>query len=157
FSGTVSSREGAALEGATVNVNRETVRTDAHGVFSLLAAADENDRYVVTVTKPGYVPLSRVFDDGVGATTWHLVPAQVTTVNPRHSTNLKGGDRQGRRGAPLRIAANALVDENGAPPSGPVEVALATLDPDAAPLPGNDGGVDATGQEVVLNQFGGVY
>jgi hypothetical protein len=157
FSGTVTNREGAALEGATVNVNRVTVRTDAHGVFSLLAAEDENDRYVVTVTKPGYVPLSRVFDDGVGATTWRLVPAQVTTVDPRHKINIQERDSQGRRGAHLRIAANALVDENGAPPSGPVDIALATLDPDAAPLPGNDGGVDANGQEVVLNQFGGVY
>ncbi len=46
-----------------------TLTTDIHGVFST-AAAGGSDRYVVTVTKPGYVPQSRIYDDGVGI--WQL-------------------------------------------------------------------------------------
>jgi len=155
FSGTVTGRDGAVTPGAMVKVNDATVTTDAHGVFSMLAAEDQNDRYVVTVTKPGYMPLSRIFDDGAGGTSWHLAPAQVTTVDPRRDIDVQERDGRGR-GARLRIAADSLVDESGAPPGGPVNVALATLDPDAAPLPGNDGGVDAGGHQVIISQFGGV-
>jgi hypothetical protein len=154
FSGLVTGPDGMPIAGAMVNINDATLATDRHGVFSMLAAEDVNDRYVVTVMKPGFVPQSRILDDGVGATSWHLVPAQVTMVDPRRNINIL---ERGRGAAHLRIAADSLVDESGNPPRGPVNVTLATLDPDAAPLPGNDGGIDAAGREVIINQFGGVY
>jgi hypothetical protein len=157
FSGVVTGRGGAVVPGAMVQVNDATIATDRHGVFTILATEDPNDRYVVTVMKPGYVPLSRIFDDGGGGTSWRLVPAQVTMVDPRRNINIQERESPGHKGAHLRIAADSLVDESGAPARGAVNIALATLDPDHEPLPGNDGGIDAVGRKVVINQFGGVY
>ena len=94
-----------------VRVNDATLATDRHGVFTILAAEDPNDRYVVTVTKPGYVPLSRIFDDGEGATSWHLMPAQVATVDPRRNINIQERESPGHKGTHLRIAADSLRDQ----------------------------------------------
>ena len=99
------------------------------------------------------MPASRVYDDGVAGTTWRLVPAPATQFDSTRPIELDE-----RNGAHVSIPANSLVNENGSLERLPVFVSLVTLNPDVAPLPGDDGGIQADGRTpVIINQYGGVF
>ena len=59
-----------------------------------------------------------------------------------------------RRGAELKIPANALVDEANAPYTGTVRVAMTTLDPGRRSIPGDYRATTSGGKEMELLSFG---
>ncbi len=154
FSGVVSEGHGRAVAGATVSVNGIAVITDAAGAFALTVPESDADRYVMNVTKRGYVLLSRIFDDGVAGGRWRLHRAHLTTIDPTRPVDVVDPRRHGLR---LRMPANALVDSLGARARGRLTVAMASLDADREPLPGDYSAVGRDGAPGYLDVLGAAF
>lgn len=145
FSGVVSGTNAPILAGAVVEVNGRNATTDATGRFQL--TIPEASRYVLNIRKPGYGLVSRIYDRGVIGGSWIMTRASVATVDPtkpisvvnsRIPSDCPGALRPARQaardcapGISVQLPAGALVDAQGRPPRGPVQVELATVDPRA--------------------------
>ncbi|HEX6203969.1 MAG TPA: carboxypeptidase regulatory-like domain-containing protein [Thermoanaerobaculia bacterium] len=155
FSGRVVGAGGKPVAEARVTVGGKVGTTDARGVFNLVVPPAR--RYVLNVSSPGYVPLSRLFDRPSNGHVWRLVPAQVTQVDPRRAIELvdRRPDlaRRQLQGASVRIPAGALVDATGRRPSGTLTATFATLDLAADEAPGDWIARD-DGDEVGLVSYG---
>ena len=142
FSGrAVDKSSNAPVPGAAVTVNGTTATTDGNGFFRLKVPLA--DRYVMNIDKRGFALFSRVVPVELTGQTWRLVRAQSQVVDPTQpisvSDNRPELERLKIRGMRVRVPANALVDSNGAPPSGPLTVLLATLNIADAEAPGDWG------------------
>ena len=159
FSGTVvRKQDGAPVAGAEVVVNGQTAKTDGNGFFSVNAPL--NDRYVMTIDRVGFATFSRVVDSGLTGQTWPLVSTQSQTVDPTQVIDLVDGrpelERKKRKGARIRVPANALVGPGGAPPTGPLTAHIATLLIDEGEAPG-DWGAMLGGKEMNLISYGAAF
>ncbi len=156
FSGrVVDQRTGLPVEKADVSANSVPTQSDANGFFSVHAPI--NKRYVLNITKFGYALFSRVVDAGETGQTWRLVPAQLDIVDPRGPLVLVDKrpelGKQERRGATVRVPANALVDAAGNPPPGLLTSSLVTHNIADGEAPG-DWGALSGGKEVNLISYG---
>jgi hypothetical protein len=75
FSGVVSGTDHKLLDGAIVEVNAQTVKTNAQGWFSIYVP--ESDKYVFNIRRSGYGFYSKVYDRSVAGGHWTLVRATV--------------------------------------------------------------------------------
>jgi hypothetical protein len=176
FSGKIVSNLGGPVAGAVVEISGKTTKTDGNGSFMLPVSLES--RYVLSVSKDGFAPLSRIAETGILDRTYTLTQATVEKVDPTQDVVIKdklslkgcqgplssraridwetvlvGNKRPSGRdledlqklfnqpkqcspGVTIALSANSLVDENGNPPSGPVNLSLATADlfaPDGMP------------------------
>lgn len=179
FSGTVSATDAPVVPGASVEVNGKSVLTDTQGYFQLFV--DENPRYVLNIRKPGYALVSKIYDGSLVGGRWTLTRASVTPEDPTRlidvrntrrpgdcpgslSSRLDRGDKYQRRtqrkkecgpGIRVRIPPSSLVDADGKPPSGKVEVALSTVDVEAPDgMSGDYTAVDTVGNARVMETYG---
>jgi len=173
FAGTVKATDAPVVAGADVDVNGTTAHTDATGAFSVYVK--ERAQYVLNIRKAGYGLVSKIYDNAIVGGVWTLTRASVLTVDPtqpidvaneRRPTDCPGslGDQARRQGKPtdgcgpgirVQIPANSLVDGAGNPPTGPVQVALTTVDL-AAPdgMPGDYSARDSSGSPFVMESAG---
>ena len=173
FAGTVKGTDAPVLAGADVNVNGATTRTDATGAFSVYVK--ERARYVLKHRQGRLRPRSKIYDNAIVGGVWTLTRASVLSVDPtqpidvanaRQSSDCPGSlsEQARRQGKPpdgcgpgirVQIPANSLVDSAGNPPSGPVQVALTTVDL-AAPdgMPGDYSARDSSGNPFVMESAG---
>jgi hypothetical protein len=172
FAGVVSATDRPVVAGARVEVGGVTTTTDATGAFSLYVP--EQPRYVLNIHKDGYGPVSKIYDNGLTGGAWTLTRATVATVDPTKPIDVvnvrRPGDCPGsfsdqlkRQGKPtecgpgirVQIPANSLVDANGKPPSGPVQISLTTVDlPSRDGMPGDFTAVDPSGQPSYIESYG---
>jgi hypothetical protein len=150
FAGRVINDRGNAVAGAEVSIDGSSTETGEDGSFALRGGA--GGRHVINVTKNGYVPLSRVHVGG-GVTDLVLIMSKAEVIAFAPSQPVDVEDSKGTR---LVLGANALVDENGEPPKGPVTVQMHTYDLMEEEMVGNMEAVDENGQEVVLQSVGAV-
>ena len=175
FSGLVRATNAPFVPGAFVEIGGRTATTDANGRFELVV--DEAPRYVINIGKAGYMPVSSVSDMGVIGGDWTLTRASVVAADPTQtidvtnqripsdcpgslSSQVAAKGKQGQCGPGIRVVipANSLIGSNGLPPSGPVSIALATVDPGAPDqMPGDSSAVDANGNTARIVSFGGGF
>ena len=127
------------------------------------------------IHKAGYGLASKIYDNAIVGGVWTLTRASVLSVDPtqsidvanaRQSSDCPGSlsEQARRQGKPpdgcgpgirVQIPANSLVDSAGNPPSGPVQVALTTVDL-AAPdgMPGDYSARDSSGDPFVMESAG---
>jgi Carboxypeptidase regulatory-like domain/Bacterial Ig domain len=140
FTGTVKDPAGTPIADAKVTVGDQVVQTDAEGFFRVKAA--NAARYVLTVKAAGHALWSRAFDaDAVGLDVV-LKPAKRFTADPTADIEVQ----EGADGATIRVPAGSLVDADGNPPAGPVDVLVSTYDPDQEGFPGD--GLGEIGGEI---------
>jgi hypothetical protein len=140
FTGNVKDPAGTPLANARVTVGDQVAQTDAEGFFRLKVA--NAPRHVLTVKAPGHALYSRAFDaDAVGLDVV-LKPAKRFTADPTVDIEVQ----EGADGAVIRIPAGSLVDAEGNPPAGPVDVLVSTYDPEQEGFPGD--GLGETGGEL---------
>lgn len=65
------------IRNATVTVGGALGKTDANGWFSLAAAPQSDDRYVLNIARSGYAAMSRVYDKDATGATYEMIRAQV--------------------------------------------------------------------------------
>lgn len=80
FAGRVLSNAGSPIDEARVEINSQTTATDRQGYFKLRIAPSE--RYLLTIRKKGFAPLSKIYQKDVEGKTWVLTQATVVTVDP---------------------------------------------------------------------------
>ncbi|HKH47666.1 MAG TPA: PKD domain-containing protein [Thermoanaerobaculia bacterium] len=177
FTGTVVAGSGVgAVRDAAVEVNGQTARTNAAGLFSLSVPGDAS-RYVLTIRKEGFQILSKVFDAPVIGRTYRLIEAEKFVFEAGEGIRMTeregcqrrraSADRQGKEGRPLGVSPcgaeviippGALVDGRGNPVTGRVNGYVASIDlrdPEGG-FPGEYAGVRRGGDEVGLNSLGAV-
>jgi hypothetical protein len=131
FTGTVRDAAGAPIADAVVTVGDGLAMTDAGGFFRV--KVDPAARHVVTVKARGYAPYSKPYDgDAIGLDVV-LRPAKRFTADPSEDITIE----EGPNAAVIRIPAKSLVDADGNPARGPVEVQVSTYDPYAEGFPGD--------------------
>lgn len=215
FSGFVRDVGGASIAQAAVEINGQTVNSDATGAFN--TRVPDAARFVFNIRKQGYGFYSKIYDRGVTGGLWTLSRATVQSVDPRQPINLV--DRRDARNCPgprfarldwktyahalqpqyqdgkgnvvypaprksrepstrvedrmaafmpwefrhgecgpgmaVSIPANSLVDRNGNPPAGNVDVSIATVDlASSEQMPGDDTVVLPGGDIRVMQSFG---
>lgn len=92
FAGRVAGTDGPSVAGATVRVNAHETATDANGAFNL--AVSLSNRYLLTIEKPGYVPVSRLSDVAVSGRLYRMVKADTLTVDPKKDIVIDQPDRR---------------------------------------------------------------
>lgn len=178
FAGTVGATNAPVVPGAEVAVNGKRTRTNGDGHFEI--SVPERRRFVLNIRKPGYGLVSRIYDAGVTGGHWTLTRASISTLDSTSAidvTNervpsdcpgrlsLRKQDGLGRENAEqpgecgpgirLLVPPNSLVDANGNPPTGDVDVELSTVDleaPDA--MPGDFTSRDANGAFRTMESYG---
>jgi hypothetical protein len=172
LSGTVSATNAPGVEDAEVEVNGKRVKTNSEGYFEMFV--EESPRYVLNIRNQGYQLLPKIYDGAQIGDTWTLTRASVTSEDPtrdiqitnkRQSSDCPGSltsradpnneQRGCGPGIRVRIPANSLVDADGRPPDGKVEVALSTIDvesPDG--MPGDFTAIDRNGNRRVMETYG---
>lgn len=160
FSGTVVDEANTPLKSANVEINGKIVQTTSTGAFKL--GITESLRYVMNISKAGYVPVSRVFDRQKNGFVWKLRKAFTTTIDPLKGVKLIEPARdtpQGlRKGSTLVITANNLVNRRTkALATRPLQLSMATLDIANGEMPGDNGAISAGGRPTVLMSFGAVF
>ncbi len=96
FSGVVAGTDHKLLDGAAVEVNGKTVKTDAQGWFSIYVP--ESDKYVFNIRRSGYGFYSKVYDRSVAGGRWTLVRATVATFPANAPINF--GDKRSELNCP---------------------------------------------------------
>jgi hypothetical protein len=160
FSGRVSGPGASGpspLSAASVSINGVVTQTNREGYF-LVRIPREGPRYVLNITKDGYQPLSKVFEEETLGGRYHLAVTQSLEIDPNVDTDVAEFSED-REGARVVIPAGALVDQHGNPPTGLLKLFLSVIDqrdPEGR-LPGDYGAVAASGREVTLTGFGAVH
>jgi hypothetical protein len=156
-SGLVTDEQGHAIPDAYVTFGNKSATTDENGVFRIEGAQVRENLAQVKVAKAGYFTGSRTFQP-------KTEPGRFVRVMllKKNNTGSFAATAGGRVELPGQVAidfqAGGIVDENGAPYSGTVQVAIQYIDPTASDLdqrmPGNLTGFSEDEGLVVLGTYG---
>jgi len=149
FAGTVTDEQGKPLSGATVAVNGVKTQTDSTGSFKVYAA--RADRYVINVTKSGYMMHPRF--EYAPHVNLKLTLKKVTMHQISFDPSKSRKEIDPRK-TQIDLPANALVDSEGKKPTGNVNLAMYTYDLENEPMPGDMGAIDSDGDPVYLESVG---
>jgi spore germination protein YaaH len=160
-SGIVVDENNRPISDATVAVKGKSVQTGANGGF-IMPDVTSDKYYVMNITKPGYIPVSRVYDSGKNSLTWKMAKAFSITVDPTKEITVvepKRETRNGTRaGSTLKIPANALINTRTKQiAQSPLQLNIATLDVGAGELPGNNGALKRNKINTGLISYGAVF
>ncbi len=174
FSGTVRTIQSqVAVANASVIMNGQTVaNTDANGAFSFQVPETADERYILNISKLGFMLSSTVYFTDATSKNYTLVPSSVQTFDPTNPIELveqqdkftrfkrrrKGDKEEITRGpASVRIPANAIVDENGEAFSGTVSIGIRAVDlfAEQGLMPGDYGAIQNGDQKRIVS-FGAV-
>ncbi|HYE56092.1 MAG TPA: carboxypeptidase-like regulatory domain-containing protein [Chitinophagaceae bacterium] len=155
-SGRVTDENNQPVSQAQVRAGSATAVTDINGHFTIENVRAPKDAAYVEVEKSGYFPGSRTFIATSRATNYvsiSLLPKKITG-----SFTAQDGGTVPADGGSITFQKNSITDLNGAPYSGPVNVATAYIDPTAANftdiMPGALRGINSNNQERGLQSFG---
>ncbi|MEO1150799.1 MAG: hypothetical protein AAFW83_07395 [Pseudomonadota bacterium] len=165
FSGTViASDTSARPNGLRVTINGEPATVSATGGFKSFAEFSDRNRYAVTVSAPGYLTQSEIYDRGRTGTVFTLkkVPTQAVSaesgglvLDPKYSD--PEFRRKKYKATSLRLPAGGLVrEETGEPYFGDTMATLSYFDSRVDALPGDYLAEDLNGNELDLLSYGAV-
>ena len=137
FIGNVHDERGG-IQAANVTINGQSALTDAGGSFRIIARPSL--RYVVTVKKVGFAPVSQIYDRGNTSIDFRLLRATSTSIDATIANEVH--DASNRSG--VKFLANTLTDAQGHPPAGPLTVNVRSYPLNRMQdLPGSEIGVPA--------------
>jgi hypothetical protein len=155
--GLITDEQGQAVADAYVTFGNKSATTDENGVFRIEGAQVRENLAQVKVTKAGYFTGSRTFQP-------KSEPERFVRIMllKKNNTGSFAATAGGRVELPGQVAidfqADGIVDENGQPYSGTVQVAIQYIDPTASDLdqrmPGNLTGFSEDDGLVVLATYG---
>lgn len=150
FTGLVNDSDGAPVSEAVVSLGTVTALTDTNGSFSFITT-NNNPPFIVTITKPGLAPISRVFPDESAGGTFTFIKPQTFLVSSTQDIALTN-----TQGMELFLPANSLTRGDGLPVVNPVTVAMTSVDPCnslvESPV-GNRAGIGSGGPEIFLSSL----
>lgn len=151
---------GALLSGVTVRVNRAGAAQVSTGANGRAAVATERGIPVtLKFSKPGYADQFKTQMLPAGAESGYL-PVTMLAREPALTlpSAEAGGELVGKHGVKVVFAPGSLVDGNGAPVSGPVQVAMTPVDvvDNLRAFPGRFAGVRPGGEQGLLLSYGTV-
>lgn len=148
FGGYVVGVKAEPLANATVLVNGLAVSTDEKGYYELEVPLSEDGLYKLTVTAFGKVPVEELHSEGHPQGLYALRDAALWLIDPKEKNTLV--DEQS--GLSVTLPAGGLVDEQGAPPEGPVQVSLSYFQP--SQMPGDLTALNLDSEETWLDSVG---
>ncbi|AGC45785.1 hypothetical protein MYSTI_04492 [Myxococcus stipitatus DSM 14675] len=149
--GAVVTAVGVPIAGAQVDLRGTRTVTAADGSFSVAAAVPVGAP--LTITAPGYMP-------HVGAVTRNVLGATFV-LHPLHRQTFTGGTAtvtDPRSGASVTLNLASLQGASASDqPVPPFTVGVRFIDTGFLAMPGSDGAVNLTGQQVFLETRGAIY
>ena len=154
--GIVTDINNAPISDAIVTFGNETSNTDANGIFKFENVTVPENRAFVTVEKAGYFHGSRTFFAYKNQRSNVKISLLERTI--QGSVTASGGTVTTPEGVKLEFPANAVVDANGNPYTGTVDVAAQYLDPTAdnilSIMPGDLRGITTDDVEEGMTTYG---
>ncbi len=123
FSGVVSDSDGQPVGDATVTLGNAFALTEPGGSFALVVTND-SPPFVLTLSKPGFAPISRVFTDENAGGTYTFFKPEIFSRTVDQDMALVSS-----QGTEVFIPSNSLTRLDGLPVVNPVTVAITTIDP----------------------------
>jgi tyrosinase len=164
FSGFVTDQQGEPIANARIEVNGLETFSGDDGSFKMSVQPTPTEGpYLVNVSHLDFADASSVFYYTLPTgQTWQLVRAQIEMVEPKSPIRLVDTRPElaskGLQGATFELPPDALVDEDGNLPEGPLRAAIATLDVGNGEGPNNWAVRSDDGQEDgYLISFGAVH
>jgi hypothetical protein len=155
LSGIVTDISGKNMGGVSIAGCGYTASSKTDGTFQMIANPGEDQ--IVIFSAPGYVPSSRFMKIREG-TTSHISVMMMKESDPKPLDAAAGGTVTGIRNAAITAPAGALVDPNGNPVTGTVDVFITPYDPaiseEALAYPGDLRGMTLDGTLIPLKTFG---
>lgn len=156
--GTISDRTAGGLGGATIEVSGSTVTTDSDGNFEVLIEYTTlPERVTYQITKDGYFD----FEGGVRPSPngEAMVMISLSEKTLLGTVDASAGGNVSGDGIDVTLPANAVVDQDGNPVDGDVNVFAASISPDdpdfSSAMPGGDfQAEDQSGDAGSLTSFG---
>ena len=127
IAGMINDENGEPIEGVTVTANGKTANTNEYGTFMIQNATVPSPRCFIICKKNGYFTGSRAETPKGGGITEFRLTMQSNTANFSLDATLGGKISVGS--ASVSFPAASVVDANGAPYTGKVNVAAKFLDP----------------------------
>jgi len=152
FAGTVTDQNGDPISDATVQINEVADNTDNEGSFGFHVERDDQDRYVINVTKRGYTLVSQIEHAPNVSLRFTLKQAEVFIIDPSQTSKVEDS-----RGTRIMLPPNSLVDLEGNPPDGDVQMGLYTYDLANESMPGDMGAINSKGRPVSMLSGGAFY
>lgn len=156
--GLVVNANGDAVSDALVSVNNTEQTTDEFGTFRFEAQELNGKGQLITISKEGFYEVGKLFNPTSDATSSLSIQLITKRLNATISASAGGLIAAQQGGATVSIPPNAIVDENGSPYSGQVEVYAYWLDPTDLKtldeMPGDLRGMNTSGEQVQLVTYG---
>ncbi|HTZ19808.1 MAG TPA: hypothetical protein VMC06_02915, partial [Opitutaceae bacterium] len=124
FTGQVSDSDGVPVVDATVTISNAVGLTDSTGSFSL-TLSNQAPPFVLKITKPGLLPLSRVFEDDSVGGKYTLYKPETFSI-PTAAADISVTNS---KGVELFIPSNSLTRLDGLPLAEPLTLWLTAIDP----------------------------
>ncbi len=160
FTGAVVDKiTGDPIKNVDITVGGSSTTTDVTGYFRVEAPL--TDRYVLNMTKRGYALRSCIVYADLSGQRWGMVATKDTLFDPTRELVLVDNrailKKKERRGATVRVPADALVDASGNKPTGMLTGSIATYDITDSESPGDWGAIDEFGKEKNLLSYGAAW
>lgn len=151
---TVTDASGAAISGVTVSAGGVTATTDEQGLAGLLLPSGQG--YAVRLEQPGFAGQLHALDLRTPQTAFYFSAVLQARDAAAAFDATKGGTLSARDGATLTLPAGSLVDTQGKPVSGQVQIAMTAVDPTGASnaFPGQYIGVTPDAASTLLGSYG---
>ena len=148
FAGYLRNSAGQPLSGGTISVNSASTTSEPDGYFEVYALASQS--YIIRANMTGHAPYSTTHvGPGLEQMDIRLLTAETFTVDPRLTINVADS-----RGTRIVIAPGSLVDDQGRPATGLLQLSLRTFDLRNEEMIGDMTALNAQGQRVVLQSIG---
>jgi hypothetical protein len=157
--GTVVKGDGTAADNTTVTIGSSTVTTDANGTYSFTGAVADSNKVIIKFSKPGYNDTWRTLAVETGASYANINAQFLTSVTTTFSAATGGSVTIAYIKLTMTFAANSVVKDDGTAYTGTVIVETignSSFSLDEI-LPGDQRGIDANNNPVVLVYYGGWY
>ncbi|MFK7771820.1 MAG: carboxypeptidase regulatory-like domain-containing protein [Saprospiraceae bacterium] len=156
LAGQVVDKDNTPITNALVSFGTETITTDENGIFTFENVTVLENRAYVKVEKDGYFHGSRTFFAYANQRSNVKISLLEKTI--QGTVGASGGTVTTPEGVKLEFPANAVVDVNGNPYTGTVQVAAQYLDPTAdnieSIMPGDLRGITTENVEEGLTTYG---
>ncbi|XXF78229.1 carboxypeptidase regulatory-like domain-containing protein [Myxococcaceae bacterium GXIMD 01537] len=153
----VDAASGEPVKGARVTVNGRSTESEEDGTF-VVNVQETGAGYVLNVSQDGYQLYARTETSALIGELIQLVPASRTVIDPAKLSVVVEERKNGKPGTELTFEPGVLVGPDGKPATRPLNVYVATVDPEDVEgrMPGGFAALDAKGQPAVLTTYGAV-
>jgi len=153
WAGSITDADGAPLS-ATVRIGTMKTSSDANGRFELYVPRNYKDSsYVINVESHGYVPISQIHvGEAIQNLNLQMRKTQLFEINPQEDFSVRDD-----RGTQIAIKSGSLVDANGNPATGPLQLSIYTYDITSEEMVGNMSGRNSAGELVSMESVGAFY